>query len=133
MTAPPSNLTFEAQPATNASRSGDRPSNTGDARRRVSIVSIGSVRCSDRGQLLGHVDADRAPGDAAPAADAAGRAELVVPGAELVRQPLAVARPARRPDAAAVDVGVVDRVAGVPDPRALGALAREVGRVLDGR
>ena len=48
--------------------------------------------CADRGQLLGDVDPDRAPRDAAPAADAARAAELVVPGAELVRQPLAVAR-----------------------------------------
>ncbi len=58
----------------------------------------------DRGQLLGDVDADRAPGDAAPAADAPRGAELVDPGAELVREPLAVARPGRGPDGAAVDV-----------------------------
>src|SRR5512133_2033007 len=124
MTAPWSKWTFEAQPATSANRSCSSASNTGDARRSVSIVSIGSVRCSDRRELLGYVDADGTPGDAAAAADAAGGAELVVPGAELVRQPLAVARPACRPNAAAVDVRIVDRVAGVPDPRTLRGLAR---------
>ena len=47
------------------------------------------------------------------------RAELVVPGAELVREPLAVARAAGDGRiAAAVDVRVVDREARVPDARA---------------
>src|SRR5512139_718040 len=44
-----------------------------------------------RSDLFGEINADRAPGDAAAAAYAAAAAELVVPGRELVRQPLAVA------------------------------------------
>src|SRR5262249_58040172 len=93
----------------------------------------GLLRGADRGDLLGDVDPDRAPRDAAAAADAAGRAELVVPRAELVRHPLPVARAARRPDRAAVDERVVDREARVPDPEASGLLAGEVGLVLDRR
>ena len=92
-----------------------------------------SIGRTDRGDLLGDVDADRAPGDAAAAADAPGRAELVVPGAELVRHPLPVARASRGPDAAAVDVRVVDREARVPDTPPLRLAAGEVGLVLDGR
>src|SRR5262245_15745384 len=85
---------------------------------------------ADRGDLLRDVDGDGAPGDAPAAADATRAAELVVPGSELVREPLAVARLCRLPDAAAVDVRVVDREAGVPDAVALGA-AVQVVRVLD--
>ena len=99
-------------------------------------VSIGRllVGRADRGQLLGHVDPDRAPGDAAPAADAAGGAELVVPGAELVRQPLAVARAAAGPDRAAVDVA--SSRPSSTSPRRGGARRVwpvEVGDVLDAR
>ena len=60
------------------------------------------------------------------------RAELVEPGRELVRHPLPVARAGRRPDAAAVQVGVLDREARVPDAGALRLGAGQVGRVLDG-
>ena len=45
---------------------------------------------AQRRDLLGDIDADRAPGDAAPAAHAARFAELVVPAGELVREPLAI-------------------------------------------
>src|SRR5689334_16938180 len=86
---------------------------------------------SQRGQLLGHVDRDGAPGDAAAAADAPRRSELVVPGAELVREPLAISRSAGGADAAAVDVRMVDGVARVPDAHALDALAAQVAGVLD--
>ena len=111
-----------------------RPSKSGtSAAGRRQAVRIDAPPRPDRGELLGDVDPDRAPGDAAAAADAARAAELVVPGAELVRQPLPVARAAARPDAAAVDVGVVDREAAVPDARALGVAAAEVGGVLDAR
>ncbi len=57
----------------------------------------GQLRHRDRAgagddrQLLADVDADRAPGDAPTAPDAAARPELVPPGRELVGQPLAVA------------------------------------------
>src|SRR4029453_5827889 len=79
----------------------------------------------------GDVDRDGAPGDAAAATDAAGAAELVVPGAELVGQPLAVAGSRRLPDRAAVDVRVVDREARVPDPGTCNG-SIQVVRVLDG-
>src|SRR5581483_1131439 len=81
----------------------------------------------------GHVDRGRTPCDAAPAADAPRHAELVVPGPELVGEPLAVARAGARPDRAAVDVRVVDGEARRPRPRPLGRPAGEVGRVLDAR
>src|SRR5205823_1913320 len=125
-TSPSPKRTFEAQPARSVSCSGSSPAKTGTSRRTASIVSIASLRGADRAELLGHVDRDRAPGDAAAAADAARRPELVVPGAELVRQPLPVARAARRPDAAAVDVRVVDREAGLPGADALRRLAGQV-------
>src|SRR5919202_5134321 len=86
---------------------------------------------ADGRRLLGDVDRHRAPGDAAPAAHAARRAELVDPGGQLVGHPLAVAGTAAGADAAAVDVGVLEVEAGVPAPGALGLLAREVGDVVD--
>src|SRR6478736_8780382 len=81
------------------------------------------------GDLFDDVDPDRAPRDAAPAPDAAGRAELVDPRAELVRQPLPVARAGRRADRAAVDVRVVEGEARVPDALARRLSAGQVARV----
>src|SRR5512135_938289 len=69
---------------------------------------------ADRGRLLGDVDADRTPADAAPATDAAAAAVLVVPAPELVRQPLAVARAGVGADRDAVDVAVARRETGIP-------------------
>src|SRR5215208_2395515 len=87
---------------------------------------------ADRRRLLGDVDRHRAPGDAAATADAAGGPELVDPGGELVSHPLAVPRARRVADAATVDVGVVEREAGVKQSHPLGLFASEVGDVLDG-
>src|SRR3990172_4551496 len=65
-----------------------------------STTSASSGRCgltmrapaaNGRG-FLGNVDPDGTPGDAASAAHATAAAVLVMPAAELVRQPLAVAR-----------------------------------------
>src|SRR5579885_3834916 len=95
------------------------------------VSDIRGLPLTERRELLGDVDADGAPGDAAAAADAARRAELVDPRGELVRQPLPVPGAPGRPDAAAVDVRVVEREARVPHPGALGVEAGEVGRVLD--
>ena len=50
------------------------------------------------------VDANRAPGNTASTADAAGHAELVLPAGELVRQPLPVAGGNRLPHRTTVDV-----------------------------
>src|SRR3954451_5099849 len=85
----------------------------------------------DLRNLFGDVDRHRAPGDAAPAADAARGAELVDPGGELVGHPLAIARLRRGVDAAAVDVGVVEREARIPQAGTLRLLAGEVRDVLD--
>ena len=59
--------------------------------------------------------------------------ELIPPGAELVGHPLPVARASCRPNAAAVDVGMVEREARVPGAPAFGSLRGEVGDVLDRR
>ena len=83
-----------------SSRRAPRRTGARSAGRRWSCMSAPSSvhgrRCgvgADGGRLLGDVDPDGAPGEAAAAADAAGRTELVDPGRQLVRHPLAVARP----------------------------------------
>src|SRR5215813_5646982 len=68
----------------------------GYARSDVRLVRFGL----QRRDLLGDVDSHRAPHDAAATADTARTAELVVPGAELVREPLPVPALRRRPDRA---------------------------------
>src|SRR5262245_53425991 len=105
MVSPSANRTLPAQP-TSSSRSSERsPSKNGSSTRRLSSVrGIATLRRADRRDLLCDVDADGAPRDAAPAADAAGRAELVEPRPELVRHPLPVAAARRGSDAAPVDV-----------------------------
>ena len=55
-----------------------------------------AVGRADHRDLLGHVDPHRAPRDAAAAADAPARPELVDPRRELVREPLAVPGAVRR-------------------------------------
>ena len=67
-------------------------------------------------QLLADIDPDRAPRDAAPAADAAGHPELIPPGAELVGEPLAIAVLRPRPEVAAGHLGEPEREAAVPRP-----------------
>src|SRR6266508_3391295 len=91
----------------------DIPSNAGASVISSSMVRIdppafAEVGGADRRRLLGDVDRHRAPGNAAPAADAARGPELVDPGGELVGHPLAIARGRRVADAAAMDVGVVE-------------------------
>src|SRR5579859_591321 len=82
------------------------------------------------GHFLGDVDASRAPGDTAAAADAPGRAELVVPGTQLVADPLAVPAGPGLAHAAAVQVREGQLEAGSPVLPALGVLAGQVGDVL---
>ena len=94
--SPSSKTRFAAQPAIRSSCSAAIPSKAGTSASSSSIVRIAAavaeVGRADRRRLLGDVDRHRAPGDAAAAADAARGAELVDPGGELVRHPLAVAR-----------------------------------------
>src|SRR5689334_386234 len=94
------------QPAISSSCAASSPSKTGLSPTIWSSVCMIHLPVGrpDCGELLGHVDPDRAPRDAAPASDAPGGAELVDPGAELVREPLAVARSRRGPHRTAVDV-----------------------------
>ncbi len=68
-----------------------RPSRCRSRHRRPAPSAVPRSLVVQRVRLLGDVDADRAPHDAPAAADAAGAAELVVPGAEFVGGPLAVA------------------------------------------
>ena len=87
-----------------APRSGQRDRRAADAARAGDLRHRHRSDAGDDRQLLADVDADRAPGDAPPAADAAARAELVPPGRELVGQPLAVAILAVRPERATRDL-----------------------------
>src|SRR5271165_3446083 len=64
--------------------------------------------------FLGDVDAGRAPGDAPAAADAARHLKLVVPGAQLVGQPMPVPRSAGLANAALVHEREVEFEAGCP-------------------
>src|SRR5450755_841477 len=97
---PAGNSTFAAQPASRVRYAGSRSPTNGWLRSSCSSVSTipslsglslyGPVAGADGGGLFGDVDADWAPGDAPATADAAGRAELVDPGGQLVRHPLPV-------------------------------------------
>src|SRR3954469_22364403 len=127
ISSPEANTWLRAQPASVSRWAGVSDCSAGSS--WISSVSV----CTDRRRLLGDVDRHRAPGDAAPAADAAGRAELVDPGRELVRHPLAVARARGAPYPAAVHVGVLEREARFPHARALARLAGEIGHILDRR
>src|SRR5262249_6802996 len=86
---------------------------------------------ADGGDLFGDIDAYGAPGNAATAADAAGAAELIDPGGQLVGEPLAITCPMRGAHAASVHVGVPHREAGVPAAPPRGLFPGEVGGVLN--
>src|ERR1035437_818776 len=114
----------------NAPTSGSSPAKNSCARTILSSVSI--LPLHECGGFGGDVDADRAPGNATPAADTAGTAELIPPMRQLMGHPLAVARARLGTHGAPVHVGEVAGEAGIPAPHALGALAVEVAVVLDG-
>src|SRR3954452_2139225 len=127
ISSPEANTWLRAQPASVSRWAGVSACSAGSP--WISSVS----RCTDRPRLLGDVDRHRAPGDAAPATDAPGRAELVDPGRELVGHPLAVTRAGRAAHAAAVHVRMVEREARVPEACAFARVSGQVGGVLDGR
>src|SRR5262245_46833125 len=119
------------QPAISSRCSADSSSNTPHSSSSSLIVRmLFPLGRADGCDLLGDVDGGRAPCDAAAAAHAARRPELVDPRPKLVGHPLAVAPAGRAPHAAPVDVGMAEREARVPHADALGLLAREVGEVL---
>src|SRR5690348_8288026 len=115
------------------------PSGRGDWRStaalRQSWLALLTLAVSrpDGRDLLGHVDTDRAPRDAPPAADAAGNIELVVPRGELVREPLPVAPAGARPEVAAVDLCELRIEAAIPTSDSLGILQAQVGHILHTR
>src|SRR5665647_2763240 len=135
--SPAARRMFVAQPATSANVGASSPSKKGWSGRYCSIVRMSFLSGADGGDLCREIDGGRAPGDAATAADASRRAELVHPRCELVCGPLAVARLHRVPDAAAVEVGEVGSEAGVPHPpplrRAAGEVADDVDRGAEAR
>src|SRR5437870_3323602 len=88
-----------------------------------------AVRRPDGRDLLGHVDADRAPGDAAPATDTARDIELVKPGGELVGEPLPVAAPDARPEVTAMYPGELGIEAAIPPADALRVFQAQVSDV----
>src|SRR3989338_4579304 len=101
-----SKRTFEAHPVTSSRYSGWRSLKKGCCDRIGLRFSIGgsllrsrlSLRrlFGDQTRFLGDVDADRAPCNAAPAADASERPELIDPCSKLVGHPLTIAAPYRR-------------------------------------
>src|SRR5947199_5571140 len=94
------------------------------------IADAGSIIAGHLVHLRGDVDPGGAPGDAAPAADAPGRAELVMPGPQFVGQPMPVPRGAGLAHAPApVDVGEVEFEARRPFAPALRVLTGEVADV----
>src|SRR5664279_4379687 len=131
---------LEAQPARRLVVAVSRSAKNGCSGRYCAMVCMavtsiltGRLRpTAERGGLGGDVDGGGAPGDAPAAADAPGRAELVDPGAELVRHPLPVAGFRRIPHRPAVDVGEIGVEAGVPHPVPFGDLAGEVRDVVHG-
>ena len=92
-------------------------------------MSLGFL--SDGRHLFGHVDPHRAPGDAPATTDAPGTAKLRFPGPELVRQPLPVALLGCGPEVPAVDHGVIQGEAGVPEPLTILVPVHESARLPD--
>src|SRR5512134_2525626 len=112
-----SNRAFLAQPATRPQNEPGSSRKQGCSRRILSrsstiAISLPPVVGADRRRFFGDVDADRAPRDAPPTADAAVDPELIDPVRELVGHPLAIARADLPAHATAVNVGMAERKAG---------------------
>src|SRR5579863_736444 len=91
-----------------------------------SSPSIAASFATDGTNFLGNVDADRAPGDAAPAANAARSAKLIDPVRQLVRHPLPIARARRTAHRSTVDIGEVHGEAAIPPPFAFRRARSEI-------
>src|SRR5450631_742700 len=87
-------------------------------------------RFPDGANLLGDINAHRAPGDATAAAHAARTAKLVHPGGELVGHPLPVPRLGGAANTAAVNVREILRETGVPFAPALGMRAGDIADIV---
>src|ERR1035437_1303098 len=77
--SPAARLMLVAQPATSANVGASSPSKKGWSGRYCSIVRMSFLSGADGGDLSRAIDGGRATGDAATAADASRRAELVHP------------------------------------------------------
>ena len=100
---------------------------------RLRAVDTGSRALpADGGRLVGDIDAYGTPRDTAPATDAAAAAVLVVPGPELVREPLAIARAGVGPHGEAVQIAVPAGEAGIPFAQVLRLVPAQRGRILLG-
>src|SRR5579872_5616827 len=131
--SPAANRTWLAQPVKTSSCGSGMPSKNGwRLSTGCSVCTVTAILHLNGGNLCGDVNAHGAPGDAAAAADTARAAELIPPGRELVRHPLAVAGARGRVDAPSVDVRMGSGEAGVPPARPFGCFPGEVGCVLDG-
>src|SRR5262249_43822708 len=120
-----------------------RPARSGAARQACSrtggsalivqsraTLLVPAIRLSDGGNLFGHINAYRAPGDAAAAADTAGDIELVIPGSKFMSEPLAITAADAGPEVAAVHVGKFRVETAIPAADALGIFQAQVGDVL---
>lgn len=87
-----------------------------------------SLHRSDFGR---QIYTDGAPGDAPSAPYASTDSELIVPVAEFVREPLSIARFRRLANAAASNMGKIQREAGVPLSPAFCVVARKIRCVFD--
>src|SRR4249920_2970169 len=137
-----SKRTLDAHPTSSFRYSGSRASKNGCCvrnRSSVSIVILHGARLGNRGavadraHLLCDIDSDRAPGDAPPAPDTTRTSELIDPGGEFVRHPLAIAGLWRRSHAAAMNVRKLLRETGVPPAPPLGVIAGHIANILHGR
>src|SRR5215471_16858710 len=128
---PASKWTFEAQPAMIRRYSGRRSWKKRCYERSSSRLFTRRLAFPELPDLFGDVDPDGAPRDAPPAPRAAAGVELVPPGGELVADPLPVAAPGGVANAAAVQVRVLKREAGIPGPPPFRVLSRQIADVLD--
>src|ERR1700727_1478022 len=98
------------------------------AKLRLPVIGLRGERV----HFLGDVDPGGAPGDTASASHTSAGPELVMPAAQLVGDPMPVARFAGLAHGAAVDEGEVEFEAGCPVRPPFGVLTGEVGDVFGG-